>query len=139
MGVMSEITLTDVLLFEAIEADIADLVAKKRKAPAKLNGPTRDECKRRGWDCELVEHYDSRTMRKHDLLGFVDFLAFGDGETIALQVTSKANMAARIKKIESDDLAKQVAKARRSGWRILVWGFYKQLNGRWAIKETDVS
>ena len=44
-------------------------------------------------------------------------------------------MGARIKKISDSESVKYVRKA---GWKILVWGTYKQ-NNRWQIKEVDVS
>ncbi len=67
---------------------------------------------------------------------FIDILAITEeGQVVAVQVTSKSNMGARIKKIADSEAVKYVRKA---GWKIFVWGTYKQ-NNRWQVKEVDVS
>jgi hypothetical protein len=42
-----------------------------------------------GYIVATVEHYNAFTKRKHDLFGCIDLLAIGNGETVAVQVTSK--------------------------------------------------
>jgi len=51
-----------------------------------------------GYTVATVEYYNYFTKRKHDLFGCIDLLAIGNGETLAIQVTSKSNMSARIKR-----------------------------------------
>lgn len=138
MGVVTEITLRDCLIYEAELADIAEL-PKKRAKPVNLNPHTRKRLIEQGYVPVLTEHYDMRTRRKHDLFGFCDFLGLGERDVLAVQVTSKANMSARIKKIASDELADIVAAVRKAGIRIEVWGFFKLANGRWDCKVVDCS
>ena len=74
------------------------------------------------------------TRRKKDLFGIFDILAIGQGETIAIQLTSKSNMFTRIKKISESPMLPEII---RSGWRILVIGWYKKPNGRYDYKEFE--
>jgi len=87
-----------------------------------------------GYLVATVEHYNSFTRRKHDLFGCIDLLAIGNGETLAIQVTSRSNMSARIKKIQ-DNLA--LPEMLRSKWRIIVHGWDKGTNGRYRLKEFE--
>ena len=73
-----------------------------------------------GYDFERADHYDARLQRHKDLLGMFDYLAFGDGETIGVQVTAKASVTTRRRKILNEPRLKWV---RRAGWKILILGF----------------
>jgi hypothetical protein len=81
-----------------------------------------------------VEYYNAYTRRKHDLFGCIDLLAIGNGETLAIQVTSKSNMSARIRKIEDGDALPEML---RSGWRVLVHGWWKNKSNRYELKEFE--
>jgi len=87
-----------------------------------------------GYLVALVEHYNAFTRRKHDLWGCIDLLAIGNGETIAVQVTSKSNLSARKHKIEDAEAYPEML---RSGWRIVLHGWYKE-NNRWKLKEVEL-
>lgn len=87
-----------------------------------------------GYMVATVEYYNAFTKRKHDLFGCIDLLAIGNGETIAIQVTSKSNMSARIKKIEENDALPEML---RSKWRILVHGWWKNKSNRYEVKEFE--
>ncbi len=87
-----------------------------------------------GYTVATVEYYNYFTKRKHDLFGCIDLLAIGNGETLAIQVTSKSNMSARIKKIENNDALPEMI---RSGWRILVHGWWKNKSNRYEVKEFE--
>ena len=87
-----------------------------------------------GYTVATVEHYNAFTSRKHDLYGCIDLLAIGNGETVAIQVTSKSNMAARIKKIEENPALPEMI---RSNWRILVHGWFRASNGKYQLKEFE--
>lgn len=87
-----------------------------------------------GYLVATVEHYNSFTRRKHDLFGCVDLLAIGNGETIAIQTTSKANLSSRKKKIEEAEAYPEML---RSGWRIVLHGWFKEKN-RWQLKEVEL-
>jgi hypothetical protein len=87
-----------------------------------------------GYMVANVEHYNAFTRRKHDLFGVIDLLAIGNGETLAVQVTSKSNMSARIRKIEESEALPEML---RSNWRVIVHGWWKATNGRYQLKEME--
>jgi hypothetical protein len=78
------------------------------------------------WEPEIVERWDSFAKVRKDLMGFADLLAFNPRvgcSTLALQVTSEDNVAARVKKLMSDEkVAPKVLRSLRCGWRVEVWG-----------------
>jgi 16S rRNA U1498 N3-methylase RsmE len=82
----------------------------------------------------VVESYNYFTKRKKDLFHIFDILAIGNGETVGVQITSKSNMSSRIKKISESEFLPELL---NSKWRILVLGWYKQPNGRYACKEFE--
>jgi hypothetical protein len=84
-----------------------------------------------GYKCDRVESYNAFTKRKKDLFGIFDVLAVGNGETIGIQITSKPNMSARVKKIEESEFLHEIL---RSGWRVVVIGWFKKPNGRYDYK-----
>jgi len=64
-----------------------------------------------------------------DLYGCIDILALRQGVTLAIQVTSGDNHAARsIKVLECEHLALMIA----AGWQVQVWSYRKMTNGRYA-------
>ena len=101
---------------------------------ASLNQRTIALMTERGYQCDVVESYNAFTKRKKDLFGIFDILAIGNGETVAIQLTSKSNMSTRIKKISESPMLSEVL---RSNWRVLVFGWYKKENGRYDYKEFE--
>jgi hypothetical protein len=91
-----------------------------------------------GYRCDIVERRLGRFVTK-DLFGFIDLLAIKDGEVLAVQTTSGSNVAARVAKIASDELADAVADVRKLGWSIHVHGWRKNSKRRYALREIDVS
>ena len=87
-----------------------------------------------GYMVATVEHYNSFTRRKHDLWGCIDLLCIGNGETVAVQVTSKPHLSNRRHKIEEAEAYPEML---RSGWRIVLHGWYKEKN-RWQLKEVEL-
>lgn len=87
-----------------------------------------------GYKVAIVEHYNAFTKRKHDLFGCIDLLCIGNKETIAVQVTSKSNLSARRHKIEDAEAYPEML---RSGWRVILHGWYKEGN-RWQLKEVEL-
>jgi len=61
-------------------------------------------------------------------------LAVGNEQTIGIQITSKSNMSARIKKIQESEFLPELL---RSNWRIVVIGWFKKPNGRYDYKEFE--
>jgi hypothetical protein len=88
----------------------------------------------RGYTVATVEHYNAFTRRKHDLFGCIDLLAIGNGETVAVQVTSKSNLAARRHKVEEAEAYPEML---RSGWKVILHGWFKEGN-RWQLKEVEL-
>ena len=84
-----------------------------------------------GYQVANVETFNYFTKRKHDLFGCIDLLAIGNGETLAVQVTSKSNMSARVKKIEESEALPEML---RSGWRVIVHGWWKNKSNRYELK-----
>jgi len=108
--------------------------AKKR---ADFNPRVKKWIESYGWDASRVDHYDSGTKRSSDLLSIYDWLGFGDGETIAVQVTDKGDTSVRIKKILGSVGYKW---AKRAGWLTLVLGFEKGVHGAkvfWLCPDCD--
>lgn len=64
---------------------------------------TAREMRGRGYHCVKVEHYvwfpGIKEPRKRDFLGFADYIAWNDTETVLVQTTSKSNHSARRNKI----------------------------------------
>lgn len=89
--------------------------------------------------CQLVqkvETWNPFARRRNDLFECWDILAIRDGETIAIQTTSRANVSSRIRKITE---AESTPHLRKAGWKLVIWGWDKDPDGRWRIKEVDVS
>lgn len=84
-----------------------------------------------GYQVANVESYNAFTKRKNDLFGCIDLLCIGNGETLAVQVTSKSNMSARVKKIEESEALPEML---RSGWRVIVHGWWKNKSNRYELK-----
>ena len=87
-----------------------------------------------GYMVATVEHYNSFTKRKHDLWGCIDLLCIGNGETVAVQVTSKPHLSNRRHKIEEAEAYPEMI---RSGWKIVLHGWFKEKN-RWQLKEVEL-
>jgi len=88
----------------------------------------------RGYQVAPVERWNSFTKQKHDLFGCIDLLAIGNGETVAVQVTSKSNLAARKHKVEEAEAYPEML---RSKWRVILHGWFKE-NNRWQLKEVEL-
>lgn len=93
-----------------------------------------------GWTVDVVERI-SRVrglVWRNDLFGGFDLLAVGGptgGETLAVQVTSRGNVSARVAKIAE---LPALPVLRRCGWRLEVWGWGKTKRlGDW--RKVDVS
>lgn len=75
-----------------------------------------------GYAVEKVEHFNHYTKRKHDLYGFIDYIAVGDGLTIGAQSTSVSNFASRHTKVLDSEHLPRLLEA---DWVIYVLGFKK--------------
>lgn len=106
---------------------------KKPSTRIDLNETARNWFERQGYYAYRVDYYDHMQKIQRDFMGLFDYLLFRDGRTIACQITTKANISTRQKKIQDGQRKVDVLKG--SGWEILLLGFYKQDNGRWAAEE----
>lgn len=91
------------------------------------NEKTRELLKARGYHPYRADYFDARTQRAIDFMGIFDFLALGNGETLGVQITSKANLSARRKKMLESGWAQR---CRAAGWKLVLIGWHKE-NGRW--------
>jgi hypothetical protein len=89
-----------------------------------------------GWTAEVVERWIPGANIRKDLFDIIDIIAIRGAETLAVQTTSAANVAARIHKIGDSP---HVAAVREAGWLIHVHGWEKR-RGRWMLaRNIDVS
>ena len=89
-----------------------------------------------GYLVETVEKWNPFARIRQDLWGFADLLAIRRNEVLAVQVTTRSNVNARICKIAA---AESVERVREAGVRIEVHGWAKNKAGRWACRVEDLS
>lgn len=94
------------------------------------------EMRGRGYLCEVVEHFNHFTRTRKDLFGFGDVICLGDSEVVLVQTTSYSNLPARIRKIAEHE---NIGAVRKSGIKVLGHGWKKGANGRYALREVDLS
>jgi hypothetical protein len=104
-------------------------VAKKKLPP--LNPKVLQKLREEGWHATSVDYWDAFTRRSKDLFQCIDVLAVGPQGTIAVQVTSRANMSARRKKILEAEAYPYMVEA---GWVIEVWGYDQPKGPRTAYR-----
>lgn len=110
------------------------IVPQKKKKSANLTPRSTAEMRERGYQVATVEYFNAFTRRKHDLFGCIDLLCIGNGETVAVQVTSRDNISSRRHKIEENEAYPEML---RSGWKILIHGWDKD-GSRWRLKEVEL-
>ena len=102
-----------------------------KKKLANLNSRVLQKLRGEGWVAESVDRWDSFTRRSYDLFGCIDVLGVGPEGTIAVQVTSRANMSARRKKILE---AEAYPAMKAAGWVIECWGYDQPKGPRTAYR-----
>ena len=120
----------DSTILDAVQA----IVPQKKKKSANLTPRSMAEMRERGYQVATVEYFNAFTRRKHDLFGCIDLLCIGNGETVAVQVTSRDNISSRRHKIEENEAYPEML---RSGWKILIHGWDKD-GSRWRLKEVEL-
>ena len=88
-----------------------------------------------GYQVWIVEHWNHYARKRQDLFGCIDLLAIGNGETLAVQTTSRGNVAARQKKIVENEYYPEMV---RSGWKVHVHGWGKLKDG-WQVKIVELN
>lgn len=94
-----------------------------------------------GWHAQVVERRIPHGNTTLDLFGFIDILAIRNGEVLAVQTTSRPNVASRVRKITED--CPLLADVRACGWSIHVHG-WGQVRGtgtrrKWDVRVVDLS
>src|SRR4026208_1432073 len=90
-----------------------------------------------GCTVAVAKYWNHFTKRRHDLFGILDIVALSPtGETIGVQATSLTNVSARVRKIGESGA---VGALRKCGWRLYVQGWGKGSDGRYRLREVDVS
>jgi hypothetical protein len=100
--------------------------------------------------CELVavtEKWNQHARIRQDLFGVIDVLAIHGERIIAVQSTSAANVSSRINKIaeaeytnpETGEKALVLAALLKAKISVYVHGWKKQSNGRWQLREVELS
>jgi len=85
---------------------------------------------------QVVERWNAFTKTRHDLFGIIDILAIRDGDTVAVQATSWNNVSARVKKMAESESIEHLRKAE---WTLLIHGWRKNKQGKYELKEIDIS
>jgi hypothetical protein len=90
-----------------------------------------------GWTVAITEHWDHRSMTRHDLFEILDIVALKGDTTMGVQATSYTNISSRCRKIAEADATPVL---RAAGWRLVVHGWQQKGKGeRYHLFERDVS
>lgn len=97
---------------------------------------TLQRMRKNGFTVAVVERWNAHAKVRHDLFGFIDILALNGESIIGIQATSRSNVSARVKKIQAEPRAMEWL---NSGGKCYVWGWGKMANGRWEVREIEVT
>lgn len=108
---------------------------KKGKSPTQRS---LEYLRKAGYLPAVVEKWNPHAGIRQDLYGFIDVVAIRRDETLAVQACSGAggDPAERVRKISEHP---NVARVREANWRIMVHAWRKNAQGRWVLREIDVS
>ena len=93
------------------------------------------------WTVETLKATYSGSLYKEDCLGLFDVLAIKEGELLGVQVTSKTQVAAHLrkyadseKKVQGQPIIRNLEEFLQHGGKAEIWGFYQPdgPGGRWA-------
>lgn len=95
------------------------------------------EMRKRGYYCEVTEHWNAWSRTRKDLLGFGDILCLRGKETVLLQTTTFVNINARIRKADGLPTLKLWLEA---GNRAVFHGWKKpnKSSRKWVLVEKEV-
>lgn len=83
-----------------------------------------------GWPLvEVVEKWNPHAKIRQDLFGVVDVIAVRPGATLAVQTTTAAHVADRIRKVQEHSNLPHMLDA---GWDVVCHGWAKR-SGRWVL------
>lgn len=90
-----------------------------------------------GWPLvQVVEHWVPGARIRRDLFNIVDVLAVGPAGILGIQVTSGANVSARLRKIMSSPATPVLLAA---GVQLVVHGWRKAASGRWQLRAVPIT
>lgn len=83
------------------------------------------ECRKRGWDAQVVERYNQYARRRIDLFGVIDIVAITPTGILGIQATSNngGTHAARVHKALAEP---RLVRWLRAGAHFEVWSWAKQ-------------
>lgn len=84
----------------------------------------------------VTEKWNPWAGKKQDLFGFIDLVVLAPKHIIGVQTTSGAHHAERIAKILASPYALYWL---NSGGHIVVMSWYKKANGRYSMREEEVT
>lgn len=94
------------------------------------------ELRKRGYPLvAITEKWNPHAKIRQDMFGIVDVFAVG-ADIVAVQATSGSNVSSRVAKITSSEALPHLRKA---NIRVLVHGWTKRANGRYELREVDLS
>lgn len=85
---------------------------------------------------QVVEHWNPHSKTRRDLFTIIDVLAVSDTAIVAVQSTSAGNVASRVTKMAESEALPVLLKA---GIKVFVHGWSKRANGRWTLREVELS
>jgi hypothetical protein len=90
-----------------------------------------------GCIAQVVERWNAFGRVRVDLFEVIDIVALSpEGETIGVQSCALSSVSKRVDKITE---CEALAALRKCGWRLLVHGWGKGANGRYRLREVDLS
>ncbi len=91
-----------------------------------------------GYIAEVVEKWIPQARKRKDLFDVIDIVCLDpeQGITVGVQSTSLSNVSARVKKMTE---CVALSALRKCGWKLVVHGWGKGTNGRYRLREVDLS
>ena len=97
------------------------MMVKKRKNKTSSNLRSMKYLQKLGYTVGKTEHWNSFTQRRHDLLGFIDLMAFRNNQVLAVQACG-SSVSSRIDKIFD---SKHIDGVLNSGARLVIISWRK--------------
>lgn len=94
-----------------------------------------DFMRKKCYICDVVERWIPGANIRKDLFGFIDILCIKEHECVGIQTTSYSHVSERVKKISYHE---NIGAVRLAGMAIWVHG-WRKVNGRWTVKEVNLS
>lgn len=113
---------------------LAEQGPKRRKTPAPTSQLTLALYRKRGYICDMAEHYNFYSGKRNDLFTFVDLVAVNDKEILFVQTTTRSNLSSRRNKIKGIAAARMIAGLPCA--KVMILGWYKD-GSRWACIEEE--